>query len=167
MASTRPFQVPGRGPVTRVSPRRPRRCRHGFQDVVAVGNLSEPTAVAFAPDGTAFIALKTGVIKSFDYDAGTGQFEPFAAHTNFANLDISVHNYWDRGLTGIAVDPQFGQHGHNYVYVNYAYNRDPRDSPAVVPKWGTGAAVRRLPRGRRRWGRRRCPDAWSTSASRA
>ena len=50
-----------------------------------------------------------------------------------------MHNYWDRGLTGIAVDPQFGTAGHNYVYVNYTYNRDPRDNPAVVPKWGSRA----------------------------
>ena len=47
-----------------------------------------------------------------------------------------VNNYWDRGLTGIAVDPQFGTAGHNYVYVSYTYNRDPRDNPPVVPKWG-------------------------------
>ena len=47
-----------------------------------------------------------------------------------------MNNYWDRGLTGIAVDPQFGTAGHNFVYVNYTYNRDPRDVPPIVPKWG-------------------------------
>ena len=98
--------------------------------------LSEATAVAFAPDGTAFVALKTGVIKSFDYNAGTGEFEPLATATNFADLTANVNNYWDRGLTGIALDPQFGTAGHNFVYVNYTYNRDPRDDPPVVPKWG-------------------------------
>ena len=41
-----------------------------------------------------------------------------------------VNNYWDRGLTGIALDPQFGTAGHNFVYVNYTYNRDPRDARA-------------------------------------
>ena len=41
----------------------------GFTDVTAIGGLAEPVSVAFAGDGTAFIALKTGVIKSFDYDA--------------------------------------------------------------------------------------------------
>ncbi len=108
----------------------------GFADVEAIGDLSEAIAVSFAPDGTAFIALKTGVIKSFDYNAGTGQFEPLATSTHFADLSRQVNNYWDRGLTGIAVDPQFGTSGHNYVYVNYTYNRDPRDNPPVVPKWG-------------------------------
>ena len=96
--------------------------------------LSEPTAVAFAPDGTAFIALKPGIIKVFEYDAVTGQF---TQTQHFANLDVTVNNYHDRGLTGIAVDPQFGTAGNNFIYVNYTYNRDPRD-PANVPKWGDG-----------------------------
>ena len=109
----------------------------GFADVEAIGDISEATAVAFAPDGTAFVALKTGVIKSFDYDSGTGQFEANASATNFADLSTTVNNYWDRGLTGITVDPQFGTAGHNLVYVSYTYNRDPRDNPPVVPKWVT------------------------------
>lgn len=107
----------------------------GFQDREAIPGLSEPTAVAFAPDGTAFIALKSGEIKSFDYDPVTREFEPFATHTNVINLATVVHNYWDRGLTGLTLDPQFGTVGHNYVYVNYSFNRDPRDDPAEVPKW--------------------------------
>jgi PKD repeat protein/glucose/arabinose dehydrogenase len=110
----------------------------GFQDIEAIPGLSESTAVAFAPDGTAFVGLKPGVVKAFDYNAGTGQWESFANHTEVASLVANVHNYHDRGLTGVAVDPQFGTAGHNYVYVNYAYDRDPRDNPAIVPKWGTG-----------------------------
>ena len=98
--------------------------------------LSEATSVAFAPDGTAFLALKTGIIKSFDYNSGTGTFENWTTATNFADLTTNVNNYWDRGLTGIALDPQFGTAGHNFVYVNYTYNRDPRDVTPVVPKWG-------------------------------
>ncbi|HEX5090557.1 MAG TPA: PKD domain-containing protein, partial [Nocardioides sp.] len=109
----------------------------GFADVKVIGNISEATAVDFAPDGTAFVALKTGVIKSFDYDSATGRFEGNATSTNFADLSVSVDNYWDRGLTGIALDPQFGTDGHNFVYVSYTYNRDPRDDPPIVPKWGT------------------------------
>jgi glucose/arabinose dehydrogenase len=109
----------------------------GFADVKVIGNISEATAVAFAPDGTAFVALKTGVIKSFDYDGATGQFEGNATSTDFADLSVNVDNYWDRGLTGIALDPQFGTAGHDFVYVSYTYNRDPRDNPPVLPKWGT------------------------------
>jgi glucose/arabinose dehydrogenase len=106
----------------------------GFADVKVIGNITEATSVDFAPNGTAFVALKTGVIKSFDYNSATGQFEGNATSTDFANLTEQVHNYHDRGLTGIAVDPQFPTRP--YVYVNYSYNRDPRDNPPVVPKWG-------------------------------
>ena len=106
----------------------------GFTDVTAIGGLAEPVSVAFAGDGTAFIALKTGVIKSFDYDNKLDAFEPAATSTDFADLSVAVNNYGDRGMTGIAVDPQFP--ARPYVYVNYTYNRDPRDNPPVVPKWG-------------------------------
>ena len=106
----------------------------GFADVKVIGNITEATSVDFAPNGTAFVALKTGVIKSFDYNGATGQFEGNASSTDFANLTQQVHNYHDRGLTGIAVDPQFPTRP--YIYVNYSYNRDPRDNPPVVPRWG-------------------------------
>ena len=49
-----------------------------------------------------------------------------------------MNNYWDRGLTGITLDPDFGTPGNNWVYVNYTYNRNPRDNPPVVPKWDSG-----------------------------
>ncbi len=112
----------------------------GFQDTVAIANLSEATSVAFVPTGpangtaggTAFVALKPGIIQAFDYDAGTGTFE--GTGSVFANLSTNVNNYWDRGLTGIEVDPQFPTRP--YVYVNYTYDRDPRDNPPQVPKWG-------------------------------
>ena len=106
----------------------------GFVDRTAIGGVSEPVGVAFAPDGTAFVALKTGVIKSVDYDRKRDRFEPIAAATDFANLSTAVFNNDDLGLTGITVDPQFP--ARPYVYVNYTYNRDPRDNPPVVPKWG-------------------------------
>ncbi len=136
----------------------------GFQDRDAIPNLSEPTGVAFAPDGTAFVALKSGEIKSFDYDAAAREYEPFPQHTIFANLHVNVDNYWDRGLTGIALDPQFGTAGHDFVYVNYTYNRDPRDDPADVPRWGTGVGHLRRVRGHRPRCRTR-PTPRSTAAS--
>jgi glucose/arabinose dehydrogenase len=108
----------------------------GFQDTIAIGNLTQPTAVAFAADGTAFVAMKSGEIRAFDYNAGTDQFESIGTSTLVADLSTVVHNFHDRGLTGLAVDPQLGS-GSNFVYVNYAYNRDPRDNPPVVPKWYT------------------------------
>src|SRR4051794_19539517 len=104
----------------------------GFRDATAIGGLSEPVSVAFAPDGTAFVALKTGGIKSYDLGAN-GQFEPAATSTDFADLTQNVDNYGDRGLTGIAVDPHFP--ARPYVYVNYTLNADPQH-PGTIPAWG-------------------------------
>ncbi len=119
----------------RAAPAAPRATMQvGFTDTTAIGGLSEPVSVAFAGDGTAFIALKTGAIKSFDYDAKKDTFEPAATSTDFADLSAAVNNYGDRGMTGIAVDPQFP--ARPFVYVNYTYNRDPNDNPPIVPKWG-------------------------------
>jgi glucose/arabinose dehydrogenase len=108
-----------------------------FEDVTAIGGLSQPVAVAFAPDGTAFVGLQTGDIKSFDYSAATDTFEPAATSTDFADLSIEVDNYGDRGLTGIAVDPTFP--ARPYVYVNYTYNVDPTGTSTSFPAWGNGA----------------------------
>ena len=91
--------------------------------------------MAFAPDGTAFIGLQTGDIKSFDYSAATDSFEPYATSTDFVDLSVPVNNYGDRGLTGIAVDPQFP--ARPYVYVNYTYNVDPTGNSTSFPAWGT------------------------------
>ena len=109
----------------------------GFQDRTAIGGLSEPVGVAFAPDGTAFVAMKTGVVKSFDYSAASGQFEAAATSTDFADLSVATNNYGDRGMTGITVDPQFP--ARPYVYVNYTFNKDPgpNQGGAAVPRWGT------------------------------
>jgi glucose/arabinose dehydrogenase len=114
----------------------------GFRDVTAIGGVSQPVAAAFAPDGTAFIGLQTGVIKSFDFNGSTGTFEAAATSTDFADLSVQVENYGDRGLTGITVDPQFP--ARPYVYVNYTLNADPANPPdpanpadPAVPAWGT------------------------------
>ena len=106
----------------------------GFDDRTAIGGISQPVSVAFAPDGTAFVALQTGVIKSFDYVAASGQFEPATTSTDFADLSAQVDNYGDRGMTGITVDPQFP--ARPYVYVNYTFNSDPL-APGTFPAWGT------------------------------
>lgn len=108
----------------------------GFRDVLAIGGLSEPVGVAFAADGTAFVALKTGVVKSFDYNAAAQAYEPGTSATDFVDLTVPVNNYGDRGLTGITVDPQFP--ARPYVYVNYTFNKDPgpTQAGAPVPRWG-------------------------------
>jgi glucose/arabinose dehydrogenase/PKD repeat protein len=98
----------------------------GFQETVALSGLTNPAAVRFAPDGRIFVAEKSGRIKVFD-DFG----DP--TPTIYADLSQQVHDFWDRGLLGLALDPQFGS-GRPFVYVLYAYNKDPNSSQ--FPRWG-------------------------------
>jgi glucose/arabinose dehydrogenase/PKD repeat protein len=96
----------------------------GFEETVALSGLTFPTAVRFAPDGRIFVAEKGGKVKVFD-DFG----DP--TPTLYADLSRQVHDYWDRGLLGLALDPQFETRP--YVYVAYTYNKDP-NSPEM-PRW--------------------------------
>src|SRR3954447_26529334 len=86
----------------------------GFRDVTVFNWLTEPTAVRFAPfpDNRIFVAEKSGVIKEFDSLADT-------TPTIAADLRTQVHNFWDRGLLGLAIDPSFPTRP--YLYVSYAY----------------------------------------------
>jgi glucose/arabinose dehydrogenase len=97
----------------------------GFQDSVVWSGLNQPTAIRFSPDGRVFIAEKSGRIKVFD---GLTDTTP----TLFADLNVNVYNYWDRGLLGLALDPNFP--ASPYVYVMYTH-----DAPigGTAPKWGT------------------------------
>jgi glucose/arabinose dehydrogenase len=97
-----------------------------FQEQVVFTGLTQPTAIRFAPDGRIFIAEKSGLIKVFD---GLNDSTP----DTLADLRVNVHNYWDRGLLGMAVDPQFP--AQPFLYVFYTYNFDPHDSGSAFPRW--------------------------------
>ncbi|MCE7004823.1 PQQ-dependent sugar dehydrogenase [Kibdelosporangium philippinense] len=86
----------------------------GFTDTAVISGLSAPTQAAFANDGRVFIAEKSGIIKVYD---GLGDTTP----TVFADLRPQVHDFWDRGLLGLALDPQFPATPHVYVLYTYDY----------------------------------------------
>ena len=102
----------------------------GFQESVVFSGLTQPTAVRFAPDGRVFVAEKSGLIKIFDNLSDT-------TPTTFADLRTNVYNFWDRGLLGLALDPNFATSP--YVYVLYTYDKDPNST--TVPRWGTPGAT--------------------------
>ena len=85
----------------------------GFVDEVVLSGLSSPTAIRFSPDGRVFVAEKSGLVKVF-----ASLSDP--APTVFADLRTNVHNYWDRGLLGLTLDPGFPTRP--YVYVFYTYD---------------------------------------------
>jgi hypothetical protein len=98
----------------------------GFTDAVVFGGLTVPTAARFAPDGKIFVAEKGGRIKYFDNLSDS-------TPTTFADLSKQVHDYWDRGLLGLAIDP--GWPAKPYVYALYTY-----DSAigGASPRWNDG-----------------------------
>ena len=103
----------------------------GFQETTVFGGLTNPTVVRFASDGRIFVAEKSGVIKEFDNFADT-------TPTVFADLRTNVYNFWDRGLLGMALDPNFP--ATPYIYVLYTYDHVLGDA-AAAPRWGTPGAT--------------------------
>jgi PKD repeat protein/glucose/arabinose dehydrogenase len=99
----------------------------GFQESVVFSGLTNPTVVRFSPDGRVFVAEKQGVIKVFD-----SLTDP--SPSVFADLNANVHNFWDRGLLGMALAPNFP--ADPYVYVLYTYDHI-LGSPDPAPRWGT------------------------------
>jgi glucose/arabinose dehydrogenase len=97
----------------------------GFSDTTVWSGLTRPTAIAFAPDGRVFVAEKSGRIKLFASRSAT---QP----TVFADLTTKVDDFSDRGLLGLATDPQIGQAGHNFVYAMYTYDAPPG---GTAPVW--------------------------------
>jgi glucose/arabinose dehydrogenase len=94
-----------------------------FQESIVFSGLDHPTAIRFARDGRVFVAQKNGVIKVFaSLTASTA--------TTFADLSTAVDNYWDRGLLGLELDPNFPTNP--YVYVLYTFDA-PIDGTA--PTW--------------------------------
>ena len=96
----------------------------GFQESVVFSGLTEPTSLAFSPDGRVFVTEKSGIIKVYDNLSDT-------TPEIFADLTKEVHDYWDRGLLGMALDPQFP--AQPYVYVLYTLDAPPGET---APKWG-------------------------------
>jgi glucose/arabinose dehydrogenase len=85
----------------------------GFTETTVFSGLTYPTAVRFAPNGLVFVAEKSGLIKVF---SGLSDTTPEI----FADLRSKVHDYEDRGLLGMALDPNFSTTGS--IYVLYAYD---------------------------------------------
>ena len=103
----------------------------GFTErTVVFSGLDHPTAVRFAADGRVFVAEKSGLIKVFDSLADTTP-----THRS-PTCAPKVHNFWDRGLLGLALDPEFP--APPYVYVLYTYDAA---IGGTAPRWGTPGAT--------------------------
>ena len=98
---------------------------NGFSLDELTNVLNQPVAFGFTPAGRMYVAEKGGTVQAFD---SINDSTP----TQVINVSGNVHDYWDRGLLGFAVDPAFGS-GSDYLYLLYTY--DPGNS------WGDDCAV--------------------------
>ncbi|HEY8598318.1 MAG TPA: PQQ-dependent sugar dehydrogenase, partial [Thermomicrobiales bacterium] len=90
----------------------------GFNQQVVAGGLNLPTAFAYLPDSRVLIAEKDGKVRL----ATNGALAP----TPFIDISARVNSYWDRGLLGLAVDPNFASNG--YVYLLFSYENNAADA---------------------------------------
>ncbi|MEO3869694.1 PQQ-dependent sugar dehydrogenase [Nonomuraea sp. B12E4] len=96
-----------------------------FQKQTVFSGLNHPSNIEFSPDGRVFVAEKNGLIKVFDSLTDT-------TPATYADLRTQVHNFWDRGLLGLALHPDFPADPR--LYVMYAYDALPG---GTAPRWGT------------------------------
>ncbi len=88
----------------------------GFNQVLIAGGITAPTTMVNVPDGRFFVAQQNGLLRVVKNDTLLSQ----------PMLSLSVNTDGERGLLGVAVDPNFNSN--NYVYVCYtiasgAFNR--------------------------------------------
>jgi glucose/arabinose dehydrogenase len=101
----------------------------GFQQKTVFSGLVQPTNVEFSPDGRVFVAEKSGLIKVFD-----SLTDP--TPSVYADLRAKVHNFWDRGMVGLALHPDFPADPR--VYAAYTYNGR---IGGAYPKWPSANGV--------------------------
>ncbi|MFI7575867.1 PQQ-dependent sugar dehydrogenase [Micromonospora sp. NPDC049497] len=108
-----------------------------FQKVTLNDNPGEPMDLAVLPDSRVLHVTRPGEV--WLHDPGTGR------NTLAATLDVYRHD--EEGLQNVAIDPNFGRAGNNWVYLYYSPPQDtPVDDPSTpgvnegdAPAWGTPA----------------------------
>lgn len=86
----------------------------GFVEIEVASGLAAPTAMAFAPDGRLFVTQQGGDLRVIRNGALLAA--PF--------LTVAVDASGERGLLGVAFDPNFA--GNQFVYVYYTAPSTPR-----------------------------------------
>jgi len=114
----------------------------GFTDTLLADNIVWPTALAFAPDGRMLVTTQNGRLRVYDLNGAL-----LATALNFADLTRWPFNQActnsERGLLGIAVDPNFANN--NYIYVYYTFNRFQSGNPCPTGS-GNNTPVNRVSR---------------------
>jgi glucose/arabinose dehydrogenase len=104
-----------------------------FTITPVANQITGATALAIAPDGRIFVCEQTGALRLVKDDKLLDR--PF--------LTVQVDRRWERGVIGVALDPDFPVHP--YVYVNYIaptpyphhviarFTADPADPDRALP----------------------------------
>jgi glucose/arabinose dehydrogenase len=95
----------------------------GFQEVAITGAhvITDATAMAFAPDGKLFVLERAGTVEVYE---GAGPNAWTREQANFFAADpLNVDTSAERGLFGIAFDPDYASN--RYVYVYYTFDGVP------------------------------------------
>lgn len=77
-----------------------------FAQVLVANGISNPTAMAFAPDGRIFVAQQSGALRVIKNGALLAA--PF--------ITLSVNDDGERGLIGVTLDPDFDTNHYLYLY---------------------------------------------------
>ncbi|TGE27561.1 PQQ-dependent sugar dehydrogenase [Hymenobacter metallicola] len=85
----------------------------GFNQVSVANGISNPTVLAFAPDGRIFVGEQGGALRVIKN--GSLLATPF--------VRLSVNSSGERGLIGIALDPNFSTN--KYIYLYYTVSTAP------------------------------------------
>lgn len=81
----------------------------GFVETSVATGLTDPTAMEFAPNGDLWVLQQGGLVKRFQSGSTTADVVG-----NIANLGISSDG--ERGVLGIAFDPQYATNKEVYLY---------------------------------------------------
>ena len=76
----------------------------GFERAVVASGLNSPVDFRFLPDGRVIVAEKAGAIRIVENGAAGAPL-----------ITLSVATLGERGVSGLAVDPDFADNGHLYV----------------------------------------------------
>jgi glucose/arabinose dehydrogenase len=85
----------------------------GFSRVQVAGTIGSPTVMAFAPDGRIFVAQQSGALRVIKNE--TLLATPF--------VSLTVNSNGERGLIGVALDPDFATN--NFIYLYYTTSTAP------------------------------------------
>ena len=89
----------------------------GFTQSPVVGGLTGPTDMEFAPDGRLFVAEEAGKLRIA---------KPDGTLATFLDISSKVDIMGERGLLGVAFDPNFA--ANHFVYLHYT-----RKATATIP----------------------------------